>query len=70
MRPAEIREMTDEEIGATLEELSNELFELRLRSAYEEIENPMRIRQVRREIARIKTIKRERELAAARDAED
>ena len=70
MRPEQIREMTDEEIEATLEELSDELFQLRLRSTYEELENPMKIRQVRRDIARIKTIKRERELAAAVDSED
>ena len=69
MRPEEIREMTDEEIDATIEELSDEIFKLRLGSAYEEMENPNRIRQIRRDIARLKTIKRERELASARGAE-
>jgi large subunit ribosomal protein L29 len=68
MRPEEIREMTDAEIQHKLDELANELFELRMRSAYEELENPMRIRQLKRDIARLKTIKRERELAAAREA--
>ncbi len=68
MRPEEIREMTDAEIEHKLEELSNELFELRLRGAYEELENPARIRQLKRDIARLKTIMRERQLAAAREA--
>ena len=70
MRPDEIRELADADIERTIEELRDELFQLRLRSTYEEIENPMRIRQVRRDIARLKTIKRERELQAARDAKE
>jgi len=70
MRTDEIRELGDADIERTIEELKDELFQLRLRSAYEEIENPMKIRQVRRDIARLKTIKRERELQAARDAKE
>jgi large subunit ribosomal protein L29 len=70
MRPDEIRELADADIERTIEELTDELFQLRLRSAYEEIENPMRIRQLRRDIARLKTIKRERELQTARDAKE
>ncbi|MGD2152120.1 MAG: 50S ribosomal protein L29 [Gemmatimonadales bacterium] len=70
MRPDEIRELADADIERTIEELKDELFQLRLRSTYEEIENPMKIRQVRRDIARLKTIKRERELQAARDAKE
>ncbi len=70
MRPEEIREMGDADIAQTLEELSDELFDLRMRGAYEELENPMRIRQMRRDIARLKTIKRERELTAAREARE
>jgi large subunit ribosomal protein L29 len=70
MRPEEIREMGDADIARTLEELSDELFDLRMRGAYEELENPMRIRQMRRDIARLKTIKRERELTAAREARE
>ncbi|UCC72457.1 MAG: 50S ribosomal protein L29 [Gemmatimonadota bacterium] len=70
MRPDEIREMGDADIEQRLEELSNELFNLRMKSAYEEIENPMRIRKLRRDIARLKTIRHERELQAARDAKE
>ena len=70
MRAEEIRDMGDVEIAQSIEELREELFNLRLGAAYEELENPARIRQVRREIARLKTITREREIAAARAAEE
>ena len=70
MRPEEIREMGDADIAQVLEELSDELFDLRMKSAYEELENPRRIRQVRRDIARLKTIQRERAVAAAPDAKE
>jgi large subunit ribosomal protein L29 len=70
MRPEEIREMADADIAQRLEELSSELFELRMKGAYEELENPMRIRQLKRDIARLKTIKHERELAASREARE
>jgi large subunit ribosomal protein L29 len=70
MRPEEIRELADADIERTIEELTDKLFELRMKSAYEEFENPMRVRQVRRDIARLKTIRRERELQAARDAKE
>jgi large subunit ribosomal protein L29 len=70
MRPEELREMADADLDRTLEELSDELFDLRMKTAYEELENPMRVRQIRRDIARLKTIRRERELKAARDAKE
>jgi large subunit ribosomal protein L29 len=67
MRPVEIRDMGDADIVQQIEELSEELFQLRMRGAYEELESPAKIRQLRRDIARLRTIKRERELAAARE---
>ena len=70
MRPEEIRELADTDIERTIEELTDELFDLRMKTAYEEVENPMRVRQVRRDLARLKTIRRERELKAARDAKE
>lgn len=70
MRPEEIRELADADLERTIEELTDELFDLRMKTAYEEVENPMKVRQVRRDIARLKTIKRERELQAARDAKE
>ncbi len=70
MRPEEVREMGDTDIAQTIEEMKDELFDLRMRSAYEELENPMRIRHARRDIARLMTIRRERQMKAAREAEE
>ncbi len=70
MRPEEIRELGDTDIAQQIAELGEELFDLRMKSAYEELENPARIRQLRRDLARLKTIQRERELAGARSAEE
>jgi large subunit ribosomal protein L29 len=57
----ELREMSLEDLKAKLEELTEERFRLRFRSATESIENPMRFRAIRRDIARLHTILRERE---------
>ncbi|UCF21425.1 MAG: 50S ribosomal protein L29 [Gemmatimonadota bacterium] len=70
MRPEEIRELGEAELEQKLEELADELFQLRLRGTYEELENPMKIRQVRRDIAKVKTVIGERQLAAARAAKE
>lgn len=69
MRPEEIRDLSETEIEQTLEQLSDELFDLRMRSAYEELENPDRIRQIKRDVARMKTIQHERRQSAARETE-
>ncbi|MBA3259402.1 MAG: 50S ribosomal protein L29 [Gemmatimonadales bacterium] len=61
MKPNEAREMSVEDLRAKLEELTTERFNLRFRSATESIENPMRFRHIRRDIARLQTILRERE---------
>jgi large subunit ribosomal protein L29 len=63
MKPQDIREMTDDEIQDRIKELKEEQFRLRFRSATMDLENPKLINQVRRDIARMKTILRERELA-------
>ncbi|MBF0095878.1 MAG: 50S ribosomal protein L29 [Magnetococcales bacterium] len=55
MKSAEIREMTVEAANVRLQELYQETFNLRFRNATSQLENTARIRQVRREIARIKT---------------
>ena len=62
MRPAEIRELPDDELHARLDSSKEELFNLRFQLATGQIDNPMRIKQVRHEIARILTIVREREI--------
>jgi large subunit ribosomal protein L29 len=66
MKAGELKEMTNEELLHKEGELKNELFNLRFQAASGQIENPMRIRAVRKEIARIKTILREKELESQR----
>ena len=56
--------MSDEHLALTLKETVKNLFHLRFQSATERLETPSEIRKARRDIARIKTIQRERELAA------
>ncbi|MGD8359916.1 MAG: 50S ribosomal protein L29 [Gemmatimonadota bacterium] len=63
MKPQDIRELTDDEIRDRIAELKEEQFRLRFRSATMQLENPKLINQIRRDIARMKTILRERELA-------
>ena len=63
MKTGEIRDMTADEIGARIVQLQEELFRLRFRSATQELENPMLLRTLRKDIARLKTVLRERELS-------
>jgi large subunit ribosomal protein L29 len=62
MNGTEIRDMTSEEIQDRIEQLQEERFRLRFRSATQQLENPMLLRNLRRDIARLKTVLREREL--------
>ena len=66
MKPAEYRGMADEQLELTLREELKNLFHLRFQSATERLETPSQINKAKREIARIKTIQRERQLAAAK----
>jgi len=61
VKPNEIREMSVEDLKTRIDELTRERFNLRFRSATESIENPMRFRDIRRDIARMQTILREKE---------
>lgn len=63
MTGEEIRDMDSDEIIARRENLQEEQFKLRFRSATSALENPMLLRRIRRDIARLNTILRERELA-------
>jgi len=56
----EIRELTDQEIAERIEQLQEERFRLRFRSATQQLENPMLLRTIRRDIARLKTVQHER----------
>ena len=59
-----IREMNDVELNKKLVDLKEELFHLRFQHAINQLDNPMRLKAVRKEIAVVKTIIRERELKA------
>ncbi len=65
MKPVEIREMTDSELLEKLSDLKSELFNLRFQHAINQLENPIRLRDVKKDIARVKTIIKEKELKAA-----
>ncbi|NLY54629.1 MAG: 50S ribosomal protein L29 [Firmicutes bacterium] len=62
MKVKEIRNMSEAELEQKLVDLKDELFNLRFRSVTGQLDNPMRIKEVRKSIARIKTVLREREL--------
>ncbi len=61
MRAEEIRELSADDIKARVAELEEERFRLRFRSATEPLENPLRLRTIRKDIARLKTVLSERE---------
>jgi len=65
MKIDDLRAMTMDELQAKLGELSEEQFNLRFRLATEPLDDPLRIRKVRREIARVKTLIREKEASEA-----
>jgi large subunit ribosomal protein L29 len=68
LKPAELRQMSDEQLELTLRDTTKHLFQLRFQSATERTETPSEIRKARRDVARILTVKRQRELAAAKTA--
>lgn len=64
-KASELREINDEQLGISLRETRKELFRLRFQAATEKLDAPSNLKKLRREIARILTIQRQRELAAA-----
>ena len=64
MKASELHQMTAEELKATLSELKEDYFKLRIRRATEELPNPLRLRILRRDIARAVTILKEKERSA------
>lgn len=65
VRASEIRELNDDALVTRLAEAKEELFNLRFQHATGELDNTARLGQVRRDVARIETILRQREIAAA-----
>ncbi len=64
MKTKELRELTIDELNTKLVELKEELFNLRFRHATGQLENPVSLRTCKKDIAKVKTIIRERELKA------
>jgi large subunit ribosomal protein L29 len=64
MKASELRELTQEEILRKVAELRDEQFKLKLRRAAEELPNPLRLRLLRRDVARCLTVLRSKEIAA------
>ena len=65
MKASEIRKMSAKEIDTKLHDLKDELFKLRFQQAINQLDNPMRINAVKKDIARIKTVQRDIELHGA-----
>ena len=68
MKPSEVRSLSDEELQKKLEDARAELFNLRFQMATSQLDNTARVTTVKRDIARILTEMRARELAAAKTA--
>ncbi|MCI8538725.1 MAG: 50S ribosomal protein L29 [Oscillospiraceae bacterium] len=65
MKASEVRAMTPEQLDAKLNDLKKDLFYLRLQHATNQLENPIRIAEVKKDIARVKTMIREKQIASA-----
>ena len=66
MKNCEIRKLTTEQVNQKIDECKEELFNLRFKQATGNLENPARIRELRKTVARLKTILREREIESSR----
>ena len=68
MKAEEIRSLDDSELTARIAEFEEERFRLKFRSASEALEEPLRLRSIRKDIARLQTVRRERALGITRTA--
>ncbi len=68
MNAQELRDLPDNELAEKLDEAKDELFNLRFQLVTGQLDNPARVKQVKREIARVLTVMREREIAAEAQA--
>ena len=64
MKAAEVRELTTDDLRARVQDLDDQLFRLRIQKSMGQLEAPAKVRQVRRDLARMKTILREKEQQA------
>ncbi len=68
MKASELREMTSAELDSKLQSLKEELFNLRFQLTINQLDNPMRIKAVKKDIARVQTVIRQNELSEQADA--
>ena len=68
MKISEIKNLTNEDLKNKLKDLKSELFNLRFQLAVNQLENPMRIKAVKKDIARVQTVLRENELTESAEA--
>jgi large subunit ribosomal protein L29 len=68
LKPDKVREMSSEELTAKERELSEQLFKLRFQKSIGQLDNALKIRETRRDIARVKTTLRQRRAQAAAEA--
>jgi len=66
VKPTAIRDMTADEIRTRVAELREDLFNLRFRNTMKQLDNPLKIRESRREMARLLTVLKEKERASAK----
>jgi large subunit ribosomal protein L29 len=69
-KPAELRDLPEEELVSRLDAAKEELFNLRFQLATGQLDNPMRIKEIRHEVARIMTVLTEREITAGEAGEE
>lgn len=67
MKPSEVREKSIVELNSELTALKEELFKLRFQHATKQLDNPMKLKGVKRDIARVRTVLRERELKGIKE---
>ena len=63
MKPSKVREMGAEELQAKQSELSEQLFRLRVQKSIGQLDNAVKLREIRRDIARVKTVLREKQVS-------
>ena len=64
MKLEKVREMTETELTTELKKMKNELFNLRFQHVTGQLENPIKMRDVKKDIARVKTVMREKQIEA------
>lgn len=65
-KATQVRELSDDQLQAELKQTQRDLFDLRFRASTEKLDAPSNLKRLRRSIARIKTVQRERELAGGK----